>query len=316
MILPKQMNFRKTFALVVALIMVTAVVARFLFPMQLYRFAQGVELWRGGVREFKADGVSGLIRDECDAQDPEARGCTCVALLHGLGDDPQTWKKILVAPKKSWRSPVRLYALDLPHNQRFTAGDSPASYRVRIQAELIARALSPVCRSWVVVGNSMGAWEAEWLALDGRLKIEKLLLVDAAGPRSVAKTEAPRLFGNPTIENMKELVSKLYFEQHHYPDLFWKKVSEMMTAANLNEVMKAQTDEDFTDGRLSSIRVPTMVLWGAADRLLPDSIGHEVQSQIPSSIWREIPECGHLPQKECPIPVIQAINDMMAAGSM
>src|SRR6185437_856992 len=142
------------------------------------------------------------------------------------------------------------------------------------------------------------------------------ILIDSAGPRDVAKTDAPRLFSDPTVANMKEMISKLYYKERHYPESLWAQVSRMMKAANLGPVMKAQTDEDFTDGKMSSIRVPTMILWGAGDRLLPDTIGREEKAQIPGSIWREIPECGHLPQKECPVPVIQAINEMLSMGTI
>ena len=81
-------------------------------------------------------------------------------------------------------------------------------------------------------------------------------------------------------------------------------------------MIEAQTDEDYLDGKAASMHRPTLIFWGQADRLTPISHGQMLKSQIPGSVWMEAPECGHLPQKECPLELIKAIGKMVDFGSV
>ena len=94
------------------------------FPLQAFELNSRMALWLAGVHSFESAGMSGYERNFCDPADPEARGCTCVALIHGLGDDAFTWKKVLTAPSKEWKKPVRIFAFNLPHVTRYLDGDS------------------------------------------------------------------------------------------------------------------------------------------------------------------------------------------------
>jgi 3-oxoadipate enol-lactonase len=59
-----------------------------------------------------------------------------------------------------------------------------------------------------------------------------------------------------------------------------------------------------------SIRVPTLLLAGSEDGILPASL-RELQRLIPGSRYAEIPECGHLPQMQRPDLVIQEIESFL-----
>jgi pimeloyl-ACP methyl ester carboxylesterase len=312
-----QKNWPKIWLAIAAVIFISAFAARFFFPMEIYELSNRFELWRAGVHEFHENGLSGLLRDACDPADPEARGCTCVALIHGLGDEPMTWRKLLVAPKKAWSKPVKLYAIAMKRSEEFIPGDRPENYRARVQADTLANALAPICPKWVLVGNSLGGWISAWIALDGKLPVEKLVLVDSAGLRGDASTNTSAgLFLSPTADHVREIFRRIYYKPLQIPEDAWGKITEHFVHADLGDILKAQTEEDFLDGRLQYLRVPTMVVWGAGDHLIPSSLGKEMRSMIPSSIWREIPECGHIPQKECPVSLIQGIDDMLRVGAM
>lgn len=297
-------------------VMGLVVVGQVMFSLEWRYATNRVRLYLNGVRSFHWENYSGLVKDTCDPHDPEARGCMCVALLHGLGDDASAFQKILVAPKAAWQKPVKLFALEVGRNRQFRDGDAPENYRVRNQASSIGQALAPVCPSWIVVGNSLGGWEAAWIALDHDVKVEKLVLLDAAGTRSGKDTRTLELFSKPMRETIDEFMGRLYYKPPKLSERTKARAADMLARSQLGKILQAQTEEDFLDGRVQSLRLPVMVLWGAKDGILPERVGKDLQSQIPGSIWREVPECAHLPAKECPLAVIQAINDMIRLGTM
>lgn len=238
-------------------------------------------------------------------------------MIHGLADNAITWKKVLLWPENGWLESVKLYAFDLPGS-----GESPAplnpqtDYRVRNQAHALQKALEPVCSKWMVVGNSMGGWIAAWLALDWPEGVSRLILVDSAGLKDAMSPESLQAFNHPTVETLKEFQKRAYFQGRPLPDHVWRAAARRMEQSNARQIIEAQTPEDFLDGRITALRRPTMLIWGQADHLLPISEGKELKSLIPGSVWNEVPQCGHLPQKECPLDVIKAINNMVGYGSI
>jgi pimeloyl-ACP methyl ester carboxylesterase len=48
------------------------------------------------------------------------------------------------------------------------------------------------------------------------------------------------------------------------------------------------------------VRAPSLVVWGANDRLLPPALGEEFRTLIPDCRLVVLPKCGHIPMLECP----------------
>ena len=153
----------------------------------------------------------------------------------------------------------------------------------------------------MVVGNSLGGWIAAWMAIQNEVPIQRLILSAAAGLRE-SSTQASTLFRDLSVEKLKEFQRLAYFNAREIPDNVWPKVYDKLHAAHLEKIIAAQKAEDLLDQTLDPkkavIHVPVMVLWGEADRVLPISSGKQLQEAIPGSLWRQIPECGHIPQKE------------------
>ncbi|MEK6580081.1 MAG: alpha/beta hydrolase [Bdellovibrionota bacterium] len=295
-----------------------------LFPLQSAELSGRIELWRGGVREIDLGGLHGYVQDQCEKEGGETKThCNCVALIHGLGDNALTFKRVLLVPPKGWtqllvgesNERLKIYALDLPG-----AGQSPApmvlsDYRARNLAARLKKSLASECRAWVVAGNSLGGWVASWLALDWREGVSKLVLLDSGGLKIQAKADT-QAFTEPTVESLKELQRKLYFRPRPHPDYFWRAAMERMKTSTSRDVLSAQVDADRLDDKLPALRLPTIIVWGQNDGLLPRETGQIFHSLVRGSIYREIPECGHLPQKECPLAVVSALADAIRLGSM
>jgi len=52
--------------------------------------------------------------------------------------------------------------------------------------------------------------------------------------------------------------------------------------------------------RLVRIRIPTLFLWGAADRIVPESYGRAYCAAIPGARFELIARAGHFPHLEAP----------------
>jgi pimeloyl-ACP methyl ester carboxylesterase len=291
------------------------------FPLEVSHLSTRFELWRNHVEEIQKDGFHGYVKNGCQKTGiittPE---CTCVAFIHGLGDDALTWKKILLFPENEWKKlglnhSLRLFAMDLPGAGRTPPATDLSQYRVRKQAEALNGLLGSSCSEWVVVGNSLGGWIAIWLALDWPQRVSRLVVLDSAGLKNV-KSQLPTGLSQPTVDSLKEFQRKAYYRPRPIPERVWSAIVARAQGNQAVKVMESQVEEDELDLRLASLRRPILLLWGKEDRVIPISIGYQMRSLIPAAVWREVSECGHLPQKECPVPVIRAIIEMIQFGAV
>jgi pimeloyl-ACP methyl ester carboxylesterase len=61
--------------------------------------------------------------------------------------------------------------------------------------------------------------------------------------------------------------------------------------------------------RLSRLDLPTLILWGENDRIIPSSNGKAAAAAQPSARFVNLADSCHLPQQECPQAVLQAMLD-------
>lgn len=61
--------------------------------------------------------------------------------------------------------------------------------------------------------------------------------------------------------------------------------------------------------RLSRIRCPTLIVWGASDRLIAPAYAEEYHRLIPNSTLKILEHCGHLPMFECEREFVRLVAD-------
>lgn len=67
--------------------------------------------------------------------------------------------------------------------------------------------------------------------------------------------------------------------------------------------------------RLPELRTPTLVLWGARDRVLPPSQAHGAIDGLENGSLEILPDCGHLPQVEQPERFASALDRFLRDGA-
>lgn len=274
-----------------------------------------------------------LERNHCPSLESQNPLCECILLIHGAGDEPGSWRRILRDEAKSWVYPVRLLAVGLPGVAGSKSTGSSEDYRSSSVAHALVQSLIEIeqatdrgrCGRYTVVGNSFGGAIAMWMALEEPNRVKKLVLVGSVGTRlaEVASAETRKLLLDPTVLNLKEFQKRAYHYPRDIPEHVWAAISlraKRNQAKTKGLVESLKMDEsrkkDFLDERLAQIKQPTLVFWGASDRVTPREVGREMSLKIKGSQYREAEFCGHLPQKECPNALRDALNGWLRYGAM
>jgi len=150
----------------------------------------------------------------------------------------------------------------------------------------------------VVIGNSFGGWLAAELALRGSQRISAIVLMNAVG---IEPNEETGKIADPA-----KLGPKVAEYAFHDPVRFaltpTSPEAAAMMAAN-QKTLRVYGGEHFAydpglRGRLPSIAVPALFIWGESDRICTPAYGRQFSDLVPSSRFELVPKAGHFPQIE------------------
>jgi len=230
----------------------------------------------------------------------EAGSGPTVILLHGLGGSSDSWTFNLGPLAEQFHVVV-------PDQIGFGKSDKPViNYRVRTYVDF----LDEFCRQLKIeratlVGHSMGGWIAAAFTIAFPEKVERLVMVDAAGYAPPANFDYKSLYGlNPsTREGMKQLATRVFFNKAFTTDaMIDQLLAQRMSAGDgytINSLIESVgRREDFLDGQLNKIKVPTLIVWGQQDGLVLVTEGVRLKNDIPQARYAVFDGCGHFPQVE------------------
>lgn len=249
----------------------------------------------------------------------EAGSGPVVILLHGLGGNSANWafNTSVLAQK---------YRVIVPDQIGFGRSDKPfINYHIATYVDF----LDGLCKQLKIeraslVGNSMGGWIAAAYTLAHPEKVERLVLVDAAGFAPPANFDMRLLSKlNPsTREDMKQLASLVFFNKQLFTSdaaidqLLASRIAagDGYTIQSLNESIVRR--EDMLDNRLSAIKQPTLLIWGREDGLTTlAEYGERFKREIPGSQLIVFEQCGHAPMVEKATEFNQTLLKFLAAAA-
>jgi len=168
-----------------------------------------------------------------------------------------------------------------------------------------------------VIGFSMGGWLAAEIAVTCRHAFSKLMLVDAAGIKPEQGEIADIFIISP--EQIIELLFHDPSQAPEYEQIYGQTPSpEQVQIAEGNREMTARLcwKPYLYDPRLvrllARVSVPTRIVWGREDRLIPLECGDLYQKAIPGSDLVVIDNCGHVPQVEKPDEFVKTALEFLA----
>jgi pimeloyl-ACP methyl ester carboxylesterase len=233
--------------------------------------------------------------------------------LHGLGGLWQNW--LLNIP--AFMGTHRVIAPDLPG---FGRSEMPAG---RISIQGYARVIDELCRELgvdgpVIVGNSMGGFVGAEVALAFPTRVARLVLVSAAGISAENMWREPimavgRLMAVgaarggvkqlPVVNRPRLRRAALQLVVRYPERLSVPLATELVVGAGSKGFvggLDAVLGYSFRD-RLPEIDVPTMIVWGRNDILIPVEDAYEFQRLIGDNSRLEIfDDTGHLAMLERP----------------
>ena len=159
-------------------------------------------------------------------------------------------------------------------------------------------------RNVMLVGVSLGGWIAAEIAVKSTERIGHLVLADALGIK-VGDRET-RDIADIFAMTEPQFNERAYFDpaaaRRDYPAL---PEAELVAIARNREAMarygwSPYMHDPKLKGRLHRIRVPTLVAWGAADRIAAPDYGRAYAAAIPGARFALIERAGHFPHLEAP----------------
>ena len=231
----------------------------------------------------------------------EAGSGPAVILLHGLGGDASNWYGNIGPLSKK-------YHVVVPDQIGFGRSDKPLiNYRVQTLVDFLDGFLKELKIDRAsLVGNSLGGWTAAAFALAHPEKVDKLVLVDAAG-FSLDKGVDPRTLNalNPaTRDGVVQVMSLVFYNKQMFSNpaivdvLFARKLAAGDGYTIQRFIDSVALGQDVLDKTAKGIKQPTLIVWGREDALVPLATGQRYNSEIPGSELLVIEKCGHVPQIE------------------
>ena len=249
-------------------------------------------------------------------------------LLHGTGASLHTWDgwaAALTPRRRVIRIDLPGFGLTGPFSGSYAADDYRGDTYARFVLDLLDALRIPRAS---IGGNSLGgevAWRAVSLAPQ---RFDRLILVDATGyafvpdelpiglqlaripllnrlgqhllPRAVVAASLRSAYGDPS--RISEALVERYFE------LALREGNRRALRLRMQQLeMGAHAD------RIKTLSLPTLVLWGGRDRLVPPSTAERFASDIRGAQRVMFDTLGHVPQEEDPTRTVAAVARFLEA---
>jgi pimeloyl-ACP methyl ester carboxylesterase len=258
-------------------------------------------------------------------------GEPAMVLLHGFAASLFSWREVMeplseVGTVVAFDRPA--FGLTERPMPGEWSGESPYSRDAQVELTVGLMDALGIERA-VLVGNSAGGAVAMQTALRYPERVEALVLVDAAvyqggGPSAwilpLLRTPQMRRLGPLTVRSIQEWGEDFGRSAWHDPSLItpeiWAGYKLPLQAENwdraLWELTVAGGESDLAE-RLDEITMPSLIITGDDDRIVPTELSVRLASELPDAELIVISACGHAPQEECPAPFLEAMFEFLAS---
>jgi pimeloyl-ACP methyl ester carboxylesterase len=249
-----------------------------------------------------------------------------VVLVHGSNASLHTWEPWV---QRLTAKGYRVISLDLPAHG--LSGPTPqglytsAAY-VGIVEQLVDRL---GLQRFVLGGNSMGGGVAWRYAVAHPDRLAGLILVDASGkpmPKGASPPLGFRLARVPVARDIlasvtprsliessfKQSVSNQAIATPAMVDRYWELLLYPGNRRATVQRFGQYSGDDGAAAKLAGLSVPTLILWGREDKLIPVSVAEWFSRQIKGSRVTILDGIGHIPMEEAPdrslAPVLELLG--------
>jgi pimeloyl-ACP methyl ester carboxylesterase len=274
--------------------------------------------WASAPSQFVAvQGMQVHLRDEGPRDDPSP-----IVLLHGTSASLHTWEGWVQA----LRGQRRLIRFDLP-GFGLTGPHPRGAYGIEQDYPQFVLAMLDQLnvQRFVLAGNSLGGQIAWHTALVAPQRVDRLILVDAGGfppeptsvPLAFQIARIPALA--PLMRNIlpRSIIESSLRNVYGQPEKVTPELVELYEAMARREGNRAALNARMQRGyqsdaaRLADIKTPTLILWGAQDRLIPPSHGERFERVIAGSKRVVFAQLGHVPHEEDAAQTVAVVQQFL-----
>jgi pimeloyl-ACP methyl ester carboxylesterase len=258
-------------------------------------------------------GMNVHYRDEGPATDTIP-----IVLLHGTSSSLLTWD----ACTKEWSKKHRVIRMDLP-GFGLTGPNPEQDYSIEYYVDFVNNFLQKKnVKQCYLAGNSLGGLIAFHFAATYPDKVKKVILIDPAGyPIQNAKGSLAFTLGRiPVLKNMLTLFTPTFIVRKSLEDVYGNKslVTDKlveqyrdMTCREGNRdalLVRLSMDQAGDTTLVSKVNMPTLVIWGTLDQLIPLDNAYKFQRDLPIDTLTILEGVGHVPMEESPELVIPLVT--------
>lgn len=245
-----------------------------------------------------------------------------IVFLHGLAGNATHW--IHIAPHFADR--FRVVGLDLPgcgETEEPRDGYSLHGYGEHVRALMDLLGIERA----TLVGHSMGGMASTDFALTHPDRVDRIMLVNPAGFHPLPRIL--RLGGELVLREgllnrvlpsvWRGILHNVFCEPSEHTEAFMKMVRETyrdedvwMISRVMAGLRKDLLHRNFM-AMLHTMDVPTWLIWGDKDRLVPARVFHDAARRLPHVTAEEVARCGHMPIIEKPHTVVAFLERALAA---
>lgn len=254
-------------------------------------------------------------------RDEGPRDAQPIILLHGSNADLHTWQPWTDRLQDTYRI-IRFDQIG--HGLTGPARDEDYSQAAFVRTvDEVAESLA--IDRFILGGNSMGGGIAAAYAIAHPQKLDGLILVDAAGAPvkqegggnigfTIARTPGlnqlmtqitPRSL---VAQSLDQSVSNKALVTPEAIDRYWELLRYPGNRA-ATIVRFGQARKPFTSAGIAQVTVPTLIIWGEEDALIPFAAAQWYDRHLPRSTLVSIPAIGHLPMEEAPQESASAVRN-------
>ncbi len=260
-------------------------------------------------------------------RDQGPRNAPALVLVHGSNASLFTW----VPWVERLDTTFRVVTLDMP-GHGLTGAVPSQDYSEQAMADVtgeVARHLG--LARFAIGGNSMGGAVAAHFAEEHPEQVTQLILVDAGGMPSKEGDKIPLAFQlarvpvlnqvmlhvtprQLVVEGLNDAVVHKAIITDSMIDQYWD-FARMEGTREATMRRFALRFDRFVVMHVREIRVPTLILWGEEDHLIPVEAAHAFARAIPGAKLIVYPATGHLPQEEVPDKSAGDVRSFLLATS-
>jgi pimeloyl-ACP methyl ester carboxylesterase len=256
------------------------------------------------------------------------QGEPALILQHGFAASLFTWREVLGALAQG----RRVVAFDRPAfglTERPMEWEGPNPYSAESQADLTIGLMDALgIQKVILVGNSAGGTVSALTALRYPERIPALVLVDPAiyqGGRPawfglLARTPQMQRLGPLLVRRIqkwgRDFGESAWHDPSRLTDEVWAGYTKPLQAENWDRGLWNLTAASGPTGLgevLDRLQMPVLVLSGDDDRIVPTEQSVRLANELPDAELVIFPNCGHVPQEECPDLFLEAVEEFLSS---